>query len=168
MRSWQSLDWPRISLCFIIVLTIVRDLLVLSVEFSPHSRFPFIQINFSITFPSMSWPPLRFSDQNNVCTSYFSHALYMSCPSKYSWIDYADRISWKWWVISADHSGHMVERMNRLLSLETGFVVSNPTRYIDVCVRLFCVCVVLCVGSGLATGWSPSKESYGLRIVLRN
>jgi hypothetical protein len=24
----------------------------------------------------------------------------------------------------------------------------------DVCVRLFCVCVVLCVGSGLATGWS--------------
>jgi hypothetical protein len=24
-----------------------------------------------------------------------------------------------------------------------------------VCVRLFCVCVVLCVGRGLATGWSP-------------
>jgi hypothetical protein len=23
------------------------------------------------------------------------------------------------------------------------------------CVRLFCVCVVLCVGSGLATGWFP-------------
>jgi hypothetical protein len=23
------------------------------------------------------------------------------------------------------------------------------------CVRLFCVCVVLCVGRGLATGWSP-------------
>jgi hypothetical protein len=25
----------------------------------------------------------------------------------------------------------------------------------DVCVRLFCVCVALCVVSGLATGWSP-------------
>jgi hypothetical protein len=25
----------------------------------------------------------------------------------------------------------------------------------DVCVRLFSVCVVLCVGSGLAMGWSP-------------
>jgi hypothetical protein len=25
----------------------------------------------------------------------------------------------------------------------------------DVCVCLFCVCVDLCVGSGLATGWSP-------------
>jgi hypothetical protein len=24
----------------------------------------------------------------------------------------------------------------------------------DICVRLFCVCVVLCVGSGLATGCS--------------
>jgi hypothetical protein len=22
------------------------------------------------------------------------------------------------------------------------------------CARLFCVCVVLCVGSGIATGWS--------------
>jgi hypothetical protein len=24
-----------------------------------------------------------------------------------------------------------------------------------VCMRLFCICVVLCLGSGLATGWSP-------------
>jgi hypothetical protein len=34
----------------------------------------------------------------------------------------------------------------------TGIVGSNPTRGMDVCVRLFCVCVVLCVGSGLAMG----------------
>jgi hypothetical protein len=34
-------------------------------------------------------------------------------------------------------------------------VGSNPTRSMDVCVRLFCVCVVLCVGRGLGTGWSP-------------
>jgi hypothetical protein len=31
-----------------------------------------------------------------------------------------------------------------------GVVGSNPTRDTDVCVRLFCVCVILCVGSGLA------------------
>jgi hypothetical protein len=31
-----------------------------------------------------------------------------------------------------------------------GVVSSNPTRGMDVCVSLFCVCV----GSGLATGWS--------------
>jgi hypothetical protein len=34
----------------------------------------------------------------------------------------------------------------------TGVVDSDPTRGMDVCVRLFCVYVVLCVGSGLATG----------------
>jgi hypothetical protein len=34
----------------------------------------------------------------------------------------------------------------------TGIVGSNPTQNMDVCVRLFCVCVVLCVGSGLVTG----------------
>jgi hypothetical protein len=36
-----------------------------------------------------------------------------------------------------------------------GIVGSNPTQGMDVCVRLFCVCVVLCVGSCLATGSSP-------------
>jgi hypothetical protein len=36
-----------------------------------------------------------------------------------------------------------------------GIVGSNPTQGMNVFVRLFCVCVVLCVGSGLATGWSP-------------
>jgi hypothetical protein len=39
----------------------------------------------------------------------------------------------------------------------TGIVDSNPTRGMDVCVSLLCVCVVLCVGSGLATGWSPVR-----------
>jgi hypothetical protein len=33
-----------------------------------------------------------------------------------------------------------------------GIVGSNPTQGMDISVRLFCVCVVLCVGSGLATG----------------
>jgi hypothetical protein len=37
----------------------------------------------------------------------------------------------------------------------TGIVGSNSTRRMDVCVRLVCVCVVLCIGSGLATGWRP-------------
>jgi hypothetical protein len=37
---------------------------------------------------------------------------------------------------------------------------SNPIADMDVSVSLFCVCVVLCVGSGLAKGWSP------IRIVV--
>jgi hypothetical protein len=34
----------------------------------------------------------------------------------------------------------------------TGVVGSNLTRGMDVCVRLFCVNVVLCIGRGLAEG----------------
>jgi hypothetical protein len=34
-------------------------------------------------------------------------------------------------------------------------VGSNPTGGMNVCVPLFCVRVVMCVGSCLATGWSP-------------
>jgi hypothetical protein len=37
-------------------------------------------------------------------------------------------------------------------SSNTGIVSSNSTRGMDVCMCLFCGCVVLCVGSGLATG----------------
>jgi hypothetical protein len=36
-----------------------------------------------------------------------------------------------------------------------GISGSNPAQGMDVCVRLFCVCVVLCVGKGIVKGWSP-------------
>jgi hypothetical protein len=36
-----------------------------------------------------------------------------------------------------------------------GIIRSIPALGMVVCVRLFYVCVVLCVGRGLATGWSP-------------
>jgi hypothetical protein len=37
-------------------------------------------------------------------------------------------------------------------SLNAGIAGSNPTQCMDVCVRDYSVCVVMCVGSGLATG----------------
>jgi hypothetical protein len=49
-----------------------------------------------------------------------------------------------------------------------GIVGSNTPRGMDICVSLFCVCVVLCIGRGLVTGWSPSKEAYRLCIRSRN
>jgi hypothetical protein len=52
--------------------------------------------------------------------------------------------------IRADHSGRF----------DTEIVGSNPTGGMDVCVRSFCGCVVLCVGSGLSGDDHPSKESY--------
>jgi hypothetical protein len=38
---------------------------------------------------------------------------------------------------------------------KAGIVASNPTEGMDVCVHLFRVYVVLCLGSDLATGSSP-------------
>jgi hypothetical protein len=38
--------------------------------------------------------------------------------------------------------------------LNAGIVGSNPTPGMDACVSFFCVCAVLCVGSGLESGWS--------------
>jgi hypothetical protein len=47
-----------------------------------------------------------------------------------------------------------------------GIVGSNLTQGMDVCVLLFSVCVVFCVGIGLATGCPPSKDSNRLCIRL--
>jgi hypothetical protein len=55
--------------------------------------------------------------------------------------------------VNADHSGWAVEDMNCLCSLghlDRGF--ESHSRYGCLCVCLFCICVVLCVGCGLVTG----------------
>jgi hypothetical protein len=44
---------------------------------------------------------------------------------------------------------------NVFVRSNAGIMGSNPIRSMDVCVRLFCVFVVLCVGRVLVTGWSP-------------
>jgi hypothetical protein len=36
-----------------------------------------------------------------------------------------------------------------------GVMGSNSTQAMDVCVRLLCVCVIMCVGSGIPTGSCP-------------
>jgi hypothetical protein len=50
-------------------------------------------------------------------------------------------------------------------------VGSNPTGGMDAYVRLFCACVVLCVGSGLATSSSPVQgilpTAYKIRKLKR-
>jgi hypothetical protein len=48
-----------------------------------------------------------------------------------------------------------------------GIVGSHPTRGTDASVRLFCVCAVLCVGSGLATGWSPVQRVQSTVNVIK-
>jgi hypothetical protein len=45
---------------------------------------------------------------------------------------------------------------------------SSPTQDMDVCVRLFCVCDILGVGRGPATGWSPVQGVLPTMYRLRN
>jgi hypothetical protein len=40
----------------------------------------------------------------------------------------------------------------KIVRSDTGILGSNPTQGLDVCVRLFCVCVVQSLGKVLATG----------------
>jgi hypothetical protein len=63
-------------------------------------------------------------------------------------------------LISANHSFMPITVAARSRSWtvfvrsKTEIVCSNPTQSIGVCVRLFCVCVVQYVGSGLGMSWS--------------
>jgi hypothetical protein len=45
-----------------------------------------------------------------------------------------------------------LKALSVFVSSNTGIVGSNRIEGMDVCVHLFCVYVILCVGSGLATG----------------
>jgi hypothetical protein len=51
---------------------------------------------------------------------------------------------------------HIISKTTKGLSVSArsnaGVVGSNPTQGMDICVCVYSVCVVLCVGSGLATG----------------
>jgi hypothetical protein len=55
--------------------------------------------------------------------------------------------------------------------LNSGFVVSNPTQDMVICVLVFCDCLFLCVGSGLETGWSPFQTvlltDYRIKILKK-
>jgi hypothetical protein len=66
-------------------------------------------------------------------------------------------------MLFADHSDRAVYGMNCRRPLKYWVVDVNPTRGIDVCVCLFCVYVVLCVGSG----WSPGEAAHLLCVGAR-
>jgi hypothetical protein len=57
------------------------------------------------------------------------------------------------WLYPQALGSLLVYEMNCLLSLEHwGRGFESHSRHGCLCVRLFCVCVVLCAGGGLATG----------------
>jgi hypothetical protein len=102
---------------------------------SPLYLFPSVSVNSSAAFgnePSVHLPLKRWVQPLVLNCSYIT-AEHVQAP-----ITVAGRA--KAWTVFA--------RSN------TGIVGSNPTQGMDVCLCLFCVCVVLYVVSGLATGWS--------------
>jgi hypothetical protein len=69
-------------------------------------------------------------------------------------------------ILSREHNWSVRSQWSRALRHEPSSIARTlgswaqiPLKaWMCVCVRLFCVCVVLCVGSVLATGWSPVQE----------
>jgi hypothetical protein len=72
--------------------------------------------------------------------------------------------------VTADHGGRAVWGMNCLRSLERlDRVFESHSKHGCLCVRLFCVFVVVCSSSALATGGHSSNDSYRLcKKGLRN
>jgi hypothetical protein len=87
-----------------------------------HSGVAERMFSRAILQPPKSWPNLQ-----------------ISCPESFISIS-GD------WTPTADHSDRAVFARSH-----SGIVSSNLTWGTNICVRLFCVCVV---GNGLATGWS--------------
>jgi hypothetical protein len=83
-----------------------------------------------------------------------------STPRQTDWLTVSCNVTLTLTVTERSKTWTVVARSN------AGIVGSNPTQGMDICVGLFCVCVVLCVGSGLVTGWSPVQEV--LPTVYRN
>jgi hypothetical protein len=86
-----------------------------------------------------------------------------SCPDSFSLlkcicVTIARRV-WLWRtfpfnVLFLTGGGRQSKAWTVFAHLHAEIVVSNSTRGMDVCIRLFCVCV-LRVGSGLTAGWFP-------------
>jgi hypothetical protein len=88
--------------------------------------------------PPFLWDSIRFKKDRQRINRYENSCLF--------W-----RYDLQWLITVAARS----KAWTAFARLNTGIVGSNPSRRMDVSVRLFYVCVVLCVGSGLATGSSP-------------
>jgi hypothetical protein len=69
-------------------------------------------------------------------------------------------ISSEYLCFPADHNGREAQGVKCLYFIRTlGSWVRIP---LEVCLCALCICVV-CVGSDLPTGWSPSKRTYRLK-----
>jgi hypothetical protein len=105
----------------------------------------------NIIFLSISTPPNQpLPNGNLVCIFSFPCALHVP-PSSSS---IQQQQYWVSRLITADYMAARSKAWTVFACSNTGIVGLNPIQGLDVCMPLFCVCVVLPVGGGLATGWS--------------
>jgi hypothetical protein len=104
----------------------------------PHSSgYP--QLQLTSTAPEMAQGIIQVCVASNIF-----RAFNFSSMSSHNNFEYVFGI----WAYHSSRAWTVFARLN------IGIVGSNPTWSMDVFVRLFCVYVILCVGSGLAMGWS--------------
>jgi hypothetical protein len=132
----------------------------------------FIRTHFNMILPSTPQSSkcllsFRFSYRNVLYFSLLSHSsIHDIGPALLIILDFITLKVFKWYLYELQPIT-VVARTKACTDFarsNTGIAGSNPTRGMDVCVRLFCVCVVLRVGRGLRRADSPSKESYRLCI----
>jgi hypothetical protein len=85
------------------------------------------------------------------------------CSQIYKWISSGIKL-----YIFRGKSAYMASDSSRARAVGSWLRIALRAWKFSVCVHLCCVCVVLCIGSGLATGWSlvqgvlpPVKIDYG-------
>jgi hypothetical protein len=117
--------------------------------FEPYFR----KIKFNIIRHYIPTPISLFSSDfpTQILYAFLISRRRTTCPANYRF-DFISLI-----IFTADHSGRAVWGMNCLRSFER-WDLGFESRSRHGClyyVQLFCVCVVLCVSRGLATGWFP-------------
>jgi hypothetical protein len=128
---------------------------------SIHSEPIIARRHFNIILPCAS--RFKFTDQNNAFLIYPIHFTYLTLSSFFDFTTV--------WLMLPISVAARAKAWTVFARSNTGIVGSNPTQGMDACVRLLCVCVVLCIGSGLATGWSPVQgvlpTVYGIKKLKK-
>jgi hypothetical protein len=115
------------------------------------------QDNSSIQWPTGKWKPGHSGLEHSASTkcTYCTVSLRLAVSS-----GTCVRVTNTAIVTVADRTAARSKAWTLFVSTSTETVGSIPILSMEVCVRLFCLYVVVCVGVGLATSWSPYKEPY--------
>jgi hypothetical protein len=123
---------------------------------NPRYVQPILSLRFEIGFSCMrSWSGYQSAATVGLC---YNDEAYHTTVLNYCFLIFWGRSQYRR-ALSHELSS---------VALTLGSWIRIPLRawMFSLCMRLFCVYVVLCLGRDLATGWSLSKESYHLWKII--